>query len=198
MVEHDGQSHQNGSHNGAKNRFGELNFWFLLKLVFAQHYKGFAWFSWFMVTSGRPKNHKKRLRKINVEKHGPKPLFLKKKIQNICSKWGPLWTPNSLSICAKSVFFRTWCPRAPKEGPRVPKASPRAPKGVQKWGKEHQKETKSRTKLYEKKKTTTQSDADCLMFSVACLLPEPFVPVRLHTNLALFVRWQSGSFNNIV
>jgi hypothetical protein len=37
----------------------------------------------------------------------------------------------------------------------VPKESPRAPKGAQKGGKEHQKEIKSETKLYE---TTEQSN----------------------------------------
>ena len=45
-------------------------------------------------------------------------------------------------------FFSIWGPKG-KEGPRVPKESPRAAKGIQKGGKEHQQDTKSKTKLYE-------------------------------------------------
>ena len=87
-------------------------------------------FHGFRVPRGGQKTIKKRCRKRNVEKDGPKPIFYQK-VWKISSKWAPIWTTNSPPIRPRGVFVPTWCPRAAKGA-----------QGWQKSAKRHQKALK--------------------------------------------------------
>ena len=141
-LENYSQRHQNESQNGAKNWLRELNFWFLLNLVFVQQYKGFAWFSWFLGTPGRPKNHKKTTQKTKRRKRRPKTNFLEKNTKinlKMKSDLEPEFSPNSFPRRHFSDLGPKGAKRGPKGAKREPKGTKRSPKRRQRAPKRDQK-----------------------------------------------------------
>ena len=71
-------------------------------------------------------------------------------------------------------------PKGAKRGPKGAKREPKGTKGTQKRDKRHQKGANREPKLYQNSKNIYKkkisSDADCLMFSVGCLLAVVTLP----------------------
>ena len=105
-------------------------------------------FHGFRLPRGGQKTIKKRFRKKNVKKNGPKPIFCKK-MRKWSPKWTPIWTTNSPPIPPRGVIIPTWAPRAPKRSPRVPKGCQKTPKRPKKEPKGYQKGAKREPKRYE-------------------------------------------------
>ena len=105
-------------------------------------------FHGFRLPRGGQKTIKKRFRKKNVKKAGPKPIFCKK-MRKWSPKWTPIWTTNSPPIPPRGVIIPTWAPRAPKRSPRVPKGCQKTPKRPKKEPKGYQKGAKREPKRYE-------------------------------------------------
>ena len=105
-------------------------------------------FHGFWVPRGGQKTIKKRCRKRNVEKDGPKPIFYQK-VWKLSPKWAPIWTTNSPPIRPRGVFVPTWGPRAAKRSPRMPKGCQKTPKGIKREPKGYQNDVKSDKKSLE-------------------------------------------------
>ena len=88
----------------------------------------------------------------------------------------PEFSPNSFP----RRYFSDLGPKGAKRGPKGAKREPKGTKGTQKRDKGHQKGANREPKLYQnskkKYKKKISSDADCLMFSVGCLLAVVTLP----------------------
>ena len=99
-------------------------------------------FHGFWAPQGDQKTIKKRLRKLNVEKDGPKPIFFKKNMKirlKMKSDLDPEFSPNSFPRSNFSDLGPKGAKRGPKGAKREPKGTKRSPKRRQRAPKRYQK-----------------------------------------------------------
>ena len=91
-------------------------------------------FHGFRLPRGGQKTIKKRFRKKNVKKAGPKPIFCKT-LRKWSPKWTPIWTTNSPPIPPRWGHYSDLGPKGAQKEPKGAKRLPKDPKTAQKEAK---------------------------------------------------------------